>query len=64
MSLFHQSVLVNTSSHEVTVLTPEDYQAVFMALDSPLEPNQKLKDAFIRYGNTAVQRAPNAWLDR
>lgn len=52
----YQSAMATIAAHEVTVLSPADYEAFFDALDSPPAPTNKLRDAFKRHAETVVSK--------
>lgn len=48
MSAAYQSAMETIAAHERTLLAPIDHAVFFQALDNPPEPNQKLRDAFVK----------------
>lgn len=45
----YRAALETISTHERTVLAPEDHEAFFTALDSPAPPTEYMRKAFQRY---------------
>lgn len=48
MNAAYKSAMETIAAHEHTQLAPVDHDAFFSALDNPLAPTEKLRDAFAR----------------
>lgn len=56
MNAAYQAATATIAAHEQTVLQPVDHEAFFAALDKPVRPTKKLKEALRRYRDTVTSR--------
>lgn len=56
MTAAYASALDTIAAHEGTKLDQSDHAAFFAALDAPAEPNDKLRDAAVRYRGRTISK--------
>lgn len=56
MNAAYRSALETIAAHNQTVLNRLDFEAFFTALESPPEPNAKLREAFERHGRMVLSK--------
>src|ERR1044072_2118239 len=52
----YKSAMEPSAPHDRTTLQPVDHEVFFAALDNPPAPTEKLREAFIRHGETIASK--------